>query len=236
MPANDPVDRRQPDAGALEFRRRMQALKHAEQLRRIGHVETGAVVAHEIGARLVVSDADFDPRLGAACAVNFQALPIRFSNAIGQQPLVAFGDAARRRRQARPGGRAFDCASRAATVRAMALKSTGARWNSPRVTRESASRSSISRAICCAEFADIAEILLALIVELVAVVLQQYQAEAVDAAQRRPQIMRHRIAEGFQLLVLRLRAPRPGRRALRRSRARRGPPRPPARRAGAVRE
>ena len=33
MPANDALDGRQTDAGALELARRMQALKDAEQLR-----------------------------------------------------------------------------------------------------------------------------------------------------------------------------------------------------------
>ena len=51
-------------------------------------------------------------------------------------------------------------------------------------------------------FPHIGQILLAVVVELVGIVLEQRQAEAVDAAQRRAQIVRHRIAEGFQLLVL----------------------------------
>ena len=51
-------------------------------------------------------------------------------------------------------------------------------------------------------FPHISQILLAVVVELVGIVLEQSEAEAVDAAQRRAQIVRHRIAEGFQLLVL----------------------------------
>jgi len=49
MAANDALDRGEPDAGSLELLGGVQALKHSEELARIGHVEAGAVVAHEIG-------------------------------------------------------------------------------------------------------------------------------------------------------------------------------------------
>src|SRR5262245_56745594 len=45
---DDPLDRRQTDAGALELLGRVQALERGEQLVRIAHVEPRAVVAHEV--------------------------------------------------------------------------------------------------------------------------------------------------------------------------------------------
>src|SRR3546814_3181836 len=45
MARDDPLDAGQADAGAGELGRRMQALEHAEQLVRIGHVQPGAGVA-----------------------------------------------------------------------------------------------------------------------------------------------------------------------------------------------
>ena len=48
MPRDDALHKCQTNAGALKLRRRMQTLERAEQLLRIGHVETGTVVAHEI--------------------------------------------------------------------------------------------------------------------------------------------------------------------------------------------
>ena len=60
-----PAHRRQADAGALEFRVGMQALEHAEQLADVAHVEAGAVVAHAQDHRAGVGGAcaDFDDGL-----------------------------------------------------------------------------------------------------------------------------------------------------------------------------
>ena len=56
--------------------------------------------------------------------------------------------------------------------------------------------------ICCAEFTDVVQILPAVVVEAVCVVLEQRKAKSVDTAQRRAEIVRHRIAERLQLFVL----------------------------------
>ena len=63
MPANDPLDRHQSNAGPFEFGRRMKPLKHAKQLRCKGHVEAGPVVTHEVGSRFLAGRADFDTRI-----------------------------------------------------------------------------------------------------------------------------------------------------------------------------
>jgi hypothetical protein len=49
--------------------------------------------------------------------------------------------------------------------------------------------------------ADTPEAVLPFIVELGSIILQQNLGETVDAAQRRPQIVRHGIGEGFQLAI-----------------------------------
>src|SRR5688572_22934071 len=58
---HDAIHRGEPDPGALELFRRVQSLERSEQLVRIAHVETGAVVAHEERgslAALVATDLD----------------------------------------------------------------------------------------------------------------------------------------------------------------------------------
>src|SRR5687768_6901618 len=58
---HDALDRRQPNPRAVEFGHGVQALKGAEQLAGIGHVEPGAIVAHEVDRPAVVlADAEFD--------------------------------------------------------------------------------------------------------------------------------------------------------------------------------
>src|SRR5205823_11910466 len=58
---DDPMHDRQTDAGARERLLRMEALKHAEELVGIAHVETDAVVAHVVdGVRALAQCALFD--------------------------------------------------------------------------------------------------------------------------------------------------------------------------------
>ena len=54
MAAEDAVHDGQAYAGAFEFRCRVEPLKRVEQFICMGHVKTGAVVAHEVN-RLAVS-------------------------------------------------------------------------------------------------------------------------------------------------------------------------------------
>src|SRR2546426_131573 len=64
VPRDHAVHVGQADAGALEFCRRMQALKYAEQLAGVIHVETHTVVAYEISVRAIVQGAaELDPRV-----------------------------------------------------------------------------------------------------------------------------------------------------------------------------
>src|SRR6267143_1088775 len=64
VPVDDALDRRQPDPRALILVARVQALKSAEQLVGVRHVEAGAVVAHiEHRAPVVAQAADLYARL-----------------------------------------------------------------------------------------------------------------------------------------------------------------------------
>src|SRR3546814_3089099 len=71
MARDDTLDAGQADAGAGELGRCMQALEHAEQLVRIGHVEPGAVVAdaEPVAAVGLVVVRDLDHRRLAVRAV-----------------------------------------------------------------------------------------------------------------------------------------------------------------------
>ena len=140
-------------------------------------------------------------RAGSRLPVNFQALPSRFSNAIATSrasPSATSPSATTKstRGRATHAATGADRARDGADVDGRALEfAAGDLRQLQHVVDQ-------LRHLLC-RFADIGEILLAVVVELVAVILQQRQAEAVDAAQRRAQIVRHRIAEGFELLVLR---------------------------------
>src|SRR5438552_10434343 len=59
----DPGDGREAHPGAGEVALGVQALEYAEQLVAVGHVEAGAVVAHEVGdLAALCGRADLDPR------------------------------------------------------------------------------------------------------------------------------------------------------------------------------
>ena len=66
--SQDPVDRRKAYSRPLEFARRVESLKDAEELRGKGHVEAGAVVADEIGSLPALLDG---PELDAGVRVVF---------------------------------------------------------------------------------------------------------------------------------------------------------------------
>src|SRR5256885_4895750 len=64
VPVHDALHGRKPDAGSRVFGRGMQALKRAEELVGVGHVEARSVVADEEGrAAAILQGADFDVRL-----------------------------------------------------------------------------------------------------------------------------------------------------------------------------
>src|SRR6266545_7686155 len=66
MTMNDSLDRCQPNSGPFEFGHTMEPLEGAKQFAGVSHVETRAVVAHEISLLPVVrSQAQFDLRLRA---------------------------------------------------------------------------------------------------------------------------------------------------------------------------
>src|SRR5262249_9802916 len=73
MSAHDPLDDRQPDAGAFELLLQVQALKHAEQFVHIFHVKADAVVFDKVRdcvwLSIIRQPADFDLRYGSRARV-----------------------------------------------------------------------------------------------------------------------------------------------------------------------
>ena len=64
MTADDALDRGKPYAGPLKVLEPVEPLEGPEELARVGHVEPGAVVAHEIRSLVAVSrGAELYPRL-----------------------------------------------------------------------------------------------------------------------------------------------------------------------------
>ena len=66
MPLYHSLDRRQPDAGATELALIVQPLERGKQMAGACHVESRAVVPHEIGSRPIAlrQSAKFNPRAG----------------------------------------------------------------------------------------------------------------------------------------------------------------------------
>jgi hypothetical protein len=63
VPDHDALNGRETDAGALEFGHGVEALERAEELLGVRHVESGAVVAYEEGARaILLGDSELDAR------------------------------------------------------------------------------------------------------------------------------------------------------------------------------
>ncbi len=200
---HDALYRGEADAGALVLVRRMQALEGAEQLVGIAHVEAGAVVAHEEGRLLpVAQQADLDARLLGLGA---------------ELPRIADQVLQRRAQQARVGvglhavpHRDFDLARRLAAlhVRDHLARELADVDVAP---RELAARhlGKIQQVLdqlahALRRGADASEVAARLLGHLLGKVLEQRLAEAVDRAQRRAQVVRHRIAERLELGVGRL--------------------------------
>jgi hypothetical protein len=69
MAVDNTVDRCKADAGTREVRLQMKTLERCEQPFRMSHVESGPVIAHEVGGEAVsVGDAELDYSLGDARA------------------------------------------------------------------------------------------------------------------------------------------------------------------------
>ena len=65
MPHDNPLHQGEPHAGALELRNRVQALKDAEELADVLHVEAHAVIADEVCAAVQlrpIAELDRGPR------------------------------------------------------------------------------------------------------------------------------------------------------------------------------
>ena len=179
----------------------MQPLEHPEQLVDIGHVESGAVVANEIGRRRAVgenAELDFG---GVPPAGKFPGVAKQVLQHHPQQTRIAFDDEI-----GSGDGRNRTVRSRLAQPRRDGQRQVrqidrlephfAARDPRQREHAVDQNRHALRR------FAHVAQVLSTCFVQLVAAVFQQRLAEAVDAAQRSPQIVRDRIAEGLQLPVL----------------------------------
>src|SRR6266481_1404848 len=201
VPADDALHGRQPDSCALEFRRRMQALKHAEQLRRIRHVEAGPVVTDEI--RQWLSRLRNGPEL-FACARHLGSELQRVSQKVLEQdahePAVPIGDET-------VGDRELDLTFRVRTVKAYGggareageIEAVAVQLGA-RHTREHQEIVDQLRHVL-RRVPDASEVFSSLRAEAVGVVLQECLAEAVDAAQRTAELVGDRVAERLQLVT-----------------------------------
>ena len=133
----------------------------------------------------------------------FPAVPQQIFQHSAEQSRIAFGLQVRRDRELRLSRRIElgellgHRARHLAQIDVLALDLRGG------VMRESSSRSSISADIRSGRGAYALEMLLAGFIQLLGIILEQRLAESIDAPQRRPQIVRNGVAEGFQLPVRR---------------------------------
>src|SRR5579859_1851665 len=203
VPVHDPPDRRQPDARPLELGRGVEALEDAEELRCVGHVEPGAVVADEVHRLAVLlRRAELDARVGPA-ARELPRVAEEVLEGCAEQGSIAgprepvaddeFDVAVRlglaqslERRPREPG----EVHRRAAQVHA--------RETSQREQAVDERRHPLGR------LADAVQVKPRGRAELAAVVLEQRAAEAVDRAQGRAQIVGDRVVERLEVAVRRL--------------------------------
>ncbi len=194
------LHRREPDSRALVLARRMQPLEGAEELAGVAHVEARAVVAHvESRVVAVAQAADFDAGvLGLAAEL----------------PGVADQVLERRAQQARVGVRLHAVPHRylhlALRLAALQLGHhlAGDLGDIDIAPRELAAGHlrEVEQVLdqlphALGRCANPPEIALRLVRHVLGEVVDQGLAEPVDRAQRRPQVVRHRIAERLQLGV-----------------------------------
>src|SRR5437899_8756035 len=200
VPVDDPPDGCEADTGALEFGSGMQALEHAEQLVRVLHVEAGAVVPDHEGLPSVRFDgAEFDPRPRLFRGV-LPAVAEEIVEGHAQQPCVAPRLQPRGDREfhlplrGRPSQLGRDVPGHAAQVHDLGPY---LRTGDPREFQQVVDQGPHP----LAGGAYPVQGLPSRLVQPRGIVFQQYLAESVDAAQRRPQVVRYRVGERVQLVV-----------------------------------
>src|SRR5258706_1435833 len=196
---DDTRDRREADPRSLELVGAVQPLEGAEELVRVRHLEAGAVVPHEEVGRVPVGAAELDPRR----AVLARELP-----GIPEQVLEDHAQ------EARVSGRPQSLRDHDLHVAAAAAhpELLGNRPSDPRqvdvLPLQLAPRHVCERQHVVDELthplrrgAHAAEVVERLRLEDVSVVLDERLREAVDALERRPQVVRHGVAERRELTV-----------------------------------
>lgn len=198
----------QADAGTGKFTDRMQALKGPEKSARKRHVETGTIVAY-IECRFSAGDcaADLDARSGQ---------PAREFPCVGKQVLKHLVQQRRIRVRNQAGSNdPFDVAIwfGVCEIRGELPGERGQVQWTPVQFRPGRARKGEQivdqKPHALARRSHPLEAVLTVFVKPRGVLLEQYPAEPVDAAQRRSQIVRYGVTKRFQLLVGRLKLERP---------------------------
>src|SRR5690349_727147 len=194
---DDALHRGQANSGSLKLLLGMQALEGCEQLVDVSHVEADAVVAHVVGSfAVLLRAAELNQRLRIAGA-EFPRVLQQVLQRYSQQAAVAMPLQSAGHMEPYPPFR----------ISLLDHGCRGERQNAkihgfaPQVAAHDARelQESINQlAHVLAGVADTAQRVLTLRIHFVAVVLQQYLAEAVNAAQGGAQVVRHRVAEGLQ--------------------------------------
>src|SRR5882762_10038139 len=200
VPVHDPLDGGQTDPDARELVLAVQTLERAEQLVGEGHVEAGAVVLDEVpGLTRTAVDAELDPGRGPL-AGELPGVPDQVLQDGAQERLVPLRD-----------GPFGDHALDLTPVLALAqigddLPRQRAEVDTPTLHFGAGDAGKVQEAVD--ELAhldggrdDPLERVPARLVEGVGAVFHQGVAEPLDAPKGRPQVVRHGVREGLELLV-----------------------------------
>ena len=203
MPVHDALHGGEPDAGAGVLGCRVQALKRSEKLVGIGHVEARPVVADKKGrAPVILQGADFDTGLVRLCGelprVSDQVIeggPQQVRVALGVHPVP---------------DRDFNRAAGLALLQlAHHLSRDLAQVHSPALERPARHAGELEQILdqlghVLRRGAYSRQVALCIAGKVVGKIVDQRLAEPVDRAQRRAQVVGHRIGEGLELPVGRL--------------------------------
>ena len=203
MPVHDALHGREPDAGAGILGCGMQALKRAEKLVGVGHLEARPVVADKIGrAPVILQGADFDAGLGRLRS----ELP-RVSDEIlegdPQQMRVSFG------KHPVPDRDFHGAAGLALLQLAHHLLRDLAEVHRPALERPARHAGELEQILdqlahVLRRGAYPRQVALCLVRKVLGKILEQRLAEPVDRAQGCAQVVGHRIGERLELPVRRL--------------------------------
>src|SRR5882762_7553162 len=203
VPVYDALHGREPDAGSGVFVRGMQALKRAEELVGIGHLETRTVVADKIGrASAILQGTDFDAGLGRLRG-ELPRVSYKVIEGGPQQMRIAFG--------AHPvPDRDFHRAAGLALLQlAHHLSRDLGKVHRPALERPAGYARELEQILdqlghVLRRGADPRQVALCVTGKVLGKIVEQGLAEPVDRAQGRAQVVGHRIGELLELPVRRL--------------------------------